>query len=325
MFLLIIGYFLFRHPYLVKTRRFLLQADRNLLQSTPTCNHLFSALKISFQPSIILISKNFQQHLRTSTGSCVTQRANEAQTTRRERRSAARTATRTPRVPGAAGSALRAATEGGDWQCEATPRQVGLEPGTETAVRAREIRAAATYSTRPGYAGGPLTFLMLDLEAGWKSFLHMKLANDFPMAAARSDPPAARTGSTARCGPSGPAGGPSCGARRRSAPPRRQHGRPPAAPLLRHLRGAAARRRRGPGGVREELGPAVGRGAGGAVRPGRRAPGRRPAGGEPRRGPPRRGALTEAPPGDRPSERPRRRVGVRGVAVREGCPRERRR
>lgn len=25
---------------------------------------------------------------------------------------------------------------------------------------------------------------MLDLEAGWKSFLHMKLANDFPMMAA---------------------------------------------------------------------------------------------------------------------------------------------
>lgn len=33
----------------------------------------------------------------------------------------------------------------------------------------------------------------------------------------------------------------------------------------------------------------------------------------------------KTPPGDRPSERPRRRVGVRGVAVREGCPRERRR
>lgn len=26
--------------------------------------------------------------------------------------------------------------------------------------------------------------MMLDLEAGWKSFLHMKLAKDFPMMAA---------------------------------------------------------------------------------------------------------------------------------------------
>lgn len=27
----------------------------------------------------------------------------------------------------------------------------------------------------------PLTFFMLDFEAGWKSFLHMKLAKDFPI------------------------------------------------------------------------------------------------------------------------------------------------
>lgn len=35
-----------------------------------------------------------------------------------------------------------------------------------------------------------------------------------------------------------------------------QHVPPAAAPLLRHLRGAAARRARGPRGIREELGPA---------------------------------------------------------------------
>lgn len=146
-----------------------------------------------------------------------------------------------------------------------------------------------------GRPPSPLTFLMLDLEAGWKSFLHMKLANDFPMAAAaRGEPPAVRTGPAA--GLPGRAGlplPPPPPPLPRSAPPRPQrqrHGRPAASPLLRHVRGAAARRGRGPGGVRQELGPAAGRGAGGAALPRRTAPARRRAAGErpPRLPPPLR-------------------------------------
>lgn len=53
--------------------------------------------------------------------------------------------------------------------------------------RGRCLRDAITPSRRaagpaPSPAHAPLrTFLILDLEAGWKSFLHMKLANDLPI------------------------------------------------------------------------------------------------------------------------------------------------
>lgn len=77
----------------------------------------------------------------------------------------------------------------------------------------------------------------------------------------------------------------------RSSPPRRrhrapssarrpQHGPPASAPLLRHLRGAAARRGGGSRRLRQELGPAGGRGARDRLLSGRRAPARRQPGGE---------------------------------------------
>lgn len=78
---------------------------------------------------------------------------------------------------------------------------------------------------------------------------------------------------------------------------RRHQDVPPAAALLlRHLRGAATRRGGGPRRLREELGPAGGRGAGGRLLPGRRAPARRRAGGEGTGAAPPRGATS--PSGD---------------------------